>query len=115
MRPPGSLARQEGLFLGMSSGAAVAVAIRKAREMEDGLIVVIAPDGGERYLSTSLFIEKEVPTLLLLQYPGPGQGGLRAPAPGRSHHLCRRPGPLRPTSPWAWPAAWWWPTSSTAT
>jgi cysteinyl-tRNA synthetase len=57
------LARQEGLFLGMSSGAAVAVAIRKAREMESGLIVAIAPDGGERYLSTSLFTEKEAPTL----------------------------------------------------
>ncbi len=57
------LARQEGLFLGMSSGAAVAVALRKAREMESGLIVAIAPDGGERYLSTPLFAEKEVPTL----------------------------------------------------
>ena len=57
------LARQEGLFLGMSSGAAVAAAIRKARELEQGLIVAIAPDGGERYLSTSLFTEKEIPTL----------------------------------------------------
>jgi cysteinyl-tRNA synthetase len=57
------LARQEGLFLGMSSGAAVAVALRQAREMDHGLIVVIAPDGGERYLSTPLFVEKEVPTL----------------------------------------------------
>jgi cysteinyl-tRNA synthetase len=57
------LARQEGLFLGMSSGAAVAVALRQAREMDQGLIVVIAPDGGERYLSTPLFVEKEVPTL----------------------------------------------------
>ena len=57
------LARQEGLFLGMSSGAAVAVAIRKARELERGLIVAIAPDGGERYLSTPLYAAKEVPTL----------------------------------------------------
>ena len=57
------MARQEGLFLGMSSGAAVAVAIRKAREMAGGLIVAIAPDSGERYLSTSLFTEKEAPTL----------------------------------------------------
>jgi cysteinyl-tRNA synthetase len=57
------LARQEGLFLGMSSGAAVAVALRKAREMEQGLIVAIAPDSGERYLSTPLFTEKEAPTL----------------------------------------------------
>jgi cysteinyl-tRNA synthetase len=57
------MARQEGLFLGMSSGAAVAVAIRKARELDEGLIVAIAPDGGERYLSTSLYTEKEAPTL----------------------------------------------------
>jgi cysteinyl-tRNA synthetase len=57
------LARQEGLFLGMSSGAAVAVALRKARELESGLIVAIAPDSGERYLSTPLFTEKEAPTL----------------------------------------------------
>jgi cysteinyl-tRNA synthetase len=57
------LARQEGLLLGMSSGAAVAVAIRKARELERGLIVVITPDSGERYLSTPLFTEKEAPTL----------------------------------------------------
>jgi cysteinyl-tRNA synthetase len=57
------LARQEGLFLGMSSGAAVAVALRKARELNSGLIVAIAPDGGERYLSTPLYAEKEAPTL----------------------------------------------------
>ena len=56
------LAWQEGLFLGMSSGAAVAVALRQAREMAEGFIVVIAPDGGERYLSTPLFVEKEVPS-----------------------------------------------------
>jgi cysteinyl-tRNA synthetase len=57
------LAREEGLFLGMSSGAAVAVALRLARDLEDGLIVAIAADGGERYLSTQLFTEKEIPTL----------------------------------------------------
>lgn len=52
------LARYEGLFVGMSSGAAMAVAREKAKELEDGLIVAILPDGGERYLSTSLFMEK---------------------------------------------------------
>jgi|UniRef100_A0A7C5ALJ7 cysteinyl-tRNA synthetase len=57
------LAREEGLFLGMSSGAAVAVALRLARELAAGFIVAIAPDGGERYLSTPLYAEKEVPTL----------------------------------------------------
>ncbi len=54
-----ALARTEGLFAGMSSGAAMHVAIEKAREMEDGIIVVILPDGGERYLSTPLFSDKE--------------------------------------------------------
>ena len=59
------LAGEEGLLAGMSSGAAVHVAIQKAKEMEDGLIVVILPDGGERYLSTNLFTDKEQSTLRL--------------------------------------------------
>jgi len=49
------LATKEGLFLGMSSGAAVAVALRVARNIDYGTIVVILPDRGERYLSTTLF------------------------------------------------------------
>ncbi len=49
------LAREEGLFVGMSAGAAAYVAIQKARELTQGFIVVILPDGGERYLSTTLF------------------------------------------------------------
>ncbi|MCP3953671.1 MAG: cysteine--tRNA ligase [Desulfobacterales bacterium] len=49
------LARIEGLFVGMSSGAAMAIACKKAREMQAGTIVVIMPDNGERYLSTPLF------------------------------------------------------------
>ncbi len=49
------LATREGLFLGMSSGAAVAGALRLSREMERGTIVVILPDRGDRYLSTTLF------------------------------------------------------------
>ncbi len=49
------LASEEGLFVGMSSGAAMAVAVSQAREMESGTVVVILPDGGERYLSTNLF------------------------------------------------------------
>jgi cysteinyl-tRNA synthetase len=49
------LARIEGLFVGMSSGAAMAIACKKAREMAAGTIVVIMPDNGERYLSTPLF------------------------------------------------------------
>jgi cysteinyl-tRNA synthetase len=57
------LARKEGLLLGMSSGAAIAVALRIAQQLEHGLIVAIAPDSGERYLSTPLFVEKEEPSL----------------------------------------------------
>lgn len=49
------LAMQEGLFAGMSSGAAMWAAIKKAREMKTGTIVVILPDRGDRYLSTALF------------------------------------------------------------
>jgi cysteinyl-tRNA synthetase len=49
------LAREEGLFVGMSAGAAAYVAIQLARQLSTGLIVAILPDGGERYLSTTLF------------------------------------------------------------
>ena len=52
------LAKEEGIFAGMSSGAAVAGALRIAKEMKKGRIVVILPDGGERYLSTPLFVVK---------------------------------------------------------
>ena len=48
------LALQEGIFVGPSSGAIFSVAIKKAKELEKGLIVAIAPDGGEKYLSTTL-------------------------------------------------------------
>ncbi|HOP34700.1 MAG TPA: cysteine--tRNA ligase [Syntrophales bacterium] len=57
------LAREEGILAGMSSGAAMHVALEKAREMEDGLIVVIFPDSGERYLSTELFADQGETTL----------------------------------------------------
>ncbi len=49
------LARKEGLFVGMSSGAAMAVARKKAETLDGGTIVMIFPDGGERYLSTPVF------------------------------------------------------------
>lgn len=49
------LAEREGLFAGMSSGAAVAGAIHLANGGEHGTIVTLLPDRGDRYLSTSLF------------------------------------------------------------
>jgi cysteinyl-tRNA synthetase len=49
------LAREEGLLVGMSSGAALAGALLLAGELEAGTIVFICPDSGERYLSTTLF------------------------------------------------------------
>ena len=49
------LAVKEGIFVGMSSGAAMHVALRKSSEQKEGLIVVLLPDRGDRYLSTSLF------------------------------------------------------------
>jgi cysteine synthase B len=49
------LATREGLFVGTSSGAAVAVALRLAKSIERGTIVVLLPDRGDRYLSTMQF------------------------------------------------------------
>lgn len=53
------LAREEGMLVGISSGAAAAAAVRLARldQFRGKIIVVILPDGAERYLSTPLFEE----------------------------------------------------------
>ena len=49
------LAREEGLFVGTSTGAAVHVALTLASRLRAGVVVAIAPDGGDRYLSTPLW------------------------------------------------------------
>lgn len=49
------LAKVEGIFAGMSSGGAASAAIRLASELDEGLLVFIACDRGDRYLSSSLF------------------------------------------------------------
>ncbi|HOX73799.1 MAG TPA: cysteine synthase, partial [Bacteroidales bacterium] len=49
--------REEGIFVGMSSGAAMYAALKIADKIKSGNIVVIFPDRGEKYLSTDLFKE----------------------------------------------------------
>ena len=49
------IAKKEGIFVGMSSGAALYAVIEIAKDIESGRIVVIFPDRGEKYLSTDLF------------------------------------------------------------
>jgi cysteine synthase B len=49
------LAKEEGIFAGMSSGGGASAAIRLASELEEGVIVFIACDRGDRYLSSDLF------------------------------------------------------------
>lgn len=49
------LAKEEGIFVGMSSGGALHCAVKLAQELESGLIVFIACDRGDRYLSSDLF------------------------------------------------------------
>jgi cysteine synthase B len=49
------LAREEGVFAGMSSGGSVAAALKVANQIESGVIVAIICDRGDRYLSSDLF------------------------------------------------------------
>lgn len=49
------LAKEEGIFSGMSSGGALTVALNVAEELDEGLIVFIVCDRGDRYLSSGLF------------------------------------------------------------
>ncbi len=49
--------KKEGIFVGMSSGAAMFAALEIAKKIDSGTIVVIFPDSGDKYLSTGLFQE----------------------------------------------------------
>ena len=49
------LAREEGIFCGISSGGACAVALRVSRRVENATIVFVVCDRGDRYLSTGVF------------------------------------------------------------
>jgi cysteine synthase B len=50
------IVKKEGIFVGMSSGAAILAAVEIAKKIEKGNIIVIFPDRGEKYLSTNLFL-----------------------------------------------------------
>ncbi|MBI4446423.1 MAG: cysteine synthase family protein [Acidobacteria bacterium] len=54
------LAREEGLFAGVSSGAAMVAALQVARNIHKGTIVTLFPDGGDKYLSEEFWESKEV-------------------------------------------------------
>ena len=54
------LAREEGLFVGISSGAAAVAALRVASELEEGIVVTIFPDAGYKYLSDKALVGGEV-------------------------------------------------------
>lgn len=49
------LCREEGMFVGISSGAAAVAALRVARSLESGLVVAVFPDGGDKYLSENVW------------------------------------------------------------
>lgn len=77
------LVREEGLFVGMSSGAAMAIAIKEAASMEGGMVVVMFPDGGERYLSTPVFTVKENVELKLFNTLGRTKEQFEPIVPGK--------------------------------
>jgi len=49
------IVKEEGIFVSMSSGAAMLASIKVAEKIKSGNIVTIFPDRGEKYLSTTLF------------------------------------------------------------
>ena len=57
------LATKEGIFAGISSGSAMWGAIEQARRLDKGVVVVVLPDGGSKYLSTKLFDGKGDPQI----------------------------------------------------
>jgi cysteine synthase B len=51
------LAREEGILVGISAGAAVATSLRVARELESGVVVTVLCDSADKYLSESFWEE----------------------------------------------------------
>jgi len=77
------LAKEEGLFVGMSSGAAMVIAQKQSEVMAEGTIVTIFPDGGERYLSTPLFAVQEKVSLKLFNTMGRSKEPFEPLIPGK--------------------------------
>jgi len=50
------LGREEGVLVGQSSGAALWAALKVAREIEEGTVITLFPDFGDKYLSTTLWV-----------------------------------------------------------
>ena len=98
------LSREEGLFVGMSSGAAMVAARAEAASLGSGMVVVIFPDSGERYLSTPLFEIQESAPIRFFNTLGrkkavfhpisPGKVGVYSCGPTAHHRMrvgeCRR-------------------------
>ena len=95
------LAAREGIFAGMSSGAALGGALRLAEELDSGTVVVIFPDGGERYLSTSLFLPPAEKGLALYNLKTRQQDTLQADRSGLSV-FTPGPSPDAPFDPEVW-------------
>jgi cysteine synthase len=55
-----TLAQEEGLFVGVSSGAAAVAAMKVAEQLDEGLVVTIFPDAGFKYLSEKSLWEEEI-------------------------------------------------------
>ena len=53
------LARNEGLFVGVSAAAAVFVSVQLARTMDQGLVVTVLPDGGWKYMSEPYWTDED--------------------------------------------------------
>ena len=80
----------------MSAGAAMKVALDEARSLGRGTVVALLPDGGERYLSTSLFACETVPEPLRFYNTLPGKmEQLQPVSPGKVTHLFLRAEPRR--------------------
>ncbi len=69
------LARSDGLLVGPSSGAALAAALRVARHLDGGVIAVVFPDSGERYLSQGSGPRRPTPPRAVVKDPGPDADG----------------------------------------